>query len=203
MESGFRRIFKEFRRDLVAQAIDEIDSHADLWDQITDRQSYPGTAHADTKTIFLRWSKDQSLEAAFKDLESFDYPAMGLLPSVARLLDAFQAYMKPRKMGRVILTQLAPAGVIDAHADEDVYADHFQRFHIPLIADEGSTFFTKTDECKGEFASMKPGELWWFDNKRVHWVVNNSPVPRIHLIIDAVVDGFEREYDRRKDAGQV
>ena len=39
--------------------------------------------------------------------------------------------------------------------------------------------------CEEETVHMWPGELWWFNNKKTHWVKNNSKSDRIHLIIDA------------------
>jgi hypothetical protein len=31
---------------------------------------------------------------------------------------------------------------------------------------------------------MAPGETWWFQNAVEHEVINNSPIERIHLVID-------------------
>ena len=38
---------------------------------------------------------------------------------------------------------------------------------------------------------FKAGELWTFNNKKVHEVVNNSPIPRVAVIFD--VKGWERK----------
>lgn len=182
--------------ELVADGIDvgpalaEIRENAPLWDEITARQTTPGSPHVDTKTIFLRWAADQSLEAVFNAIEAVDYPASNKLPEVNNLIQAFIDNMKPSALGRAILVNLSPGGFIPPHVDEGEYAANYARFHIPLISDEGNTFFSQTTEHIGSFVHMKPGQLWWFDNKKTHWVTNHSNIDRVHLILDARVDGY-------------
>jgi hypothetical protein len=38
---------------------------------------------------------------------------------------------------------------------------------------------------------MRPGELWWLDNKQEHEAVNEGSEDRIHLIFDLLPEGSE------------
>lgn len=183
--------FVKITSDLnICAALDEILSHDELWEQITARQNAPGTEHADTRSVFLRWAASQSLDAAFNDIEAVDYPAVGELPRVMKLVKDFVERMKPRELGRVLLVSLKPDGHIGKHIDEGAVAQHYARFHIPIISEEGNMFFVQNTDDVAELTHMKPGELWWFNNKKTHWVSNMSSEPRLHLIIDAVVEGY-------------
>lgn len=181
----------------VNQMVAALYEHVDIWDQIKARQETPGSPHSETKTIFLRWSKDQSVEAAFHAIEAVDYPALAVFPEAVDLINKFCSVLTPTKLGRVIITQLKPFGVISPHSDEGEYPDHYQRFHIPISIGGGSCFYGEGNDVL-EKAKMKTGELWWFDNKRVHWVENMCDTPRVHMIFDAVVPGLERDYDLKK-----
>jgi hypothetical protein len=150
----------------------------------------------------LRWSENFTVDAVFNDIEAVNTALMEVMPTLSKLVDRFMKVMPVRKLGRVIIVSLKAGGMIDPHFDDGEYADHYNRFHIPLSSKAGNVFYAKTMQGYGEWATMKPGELWWFDNKKTHWVENHSEEPRIHLIFDAVVDGFEREYDIQKRAAK-
>lgn len=190
-------VFKKLMDGIdVSHMVASLYEHFDLWDEIKGRQETPGSPHSETKTIFLRWAKELTIQAAFTDLTAVDYPARKLMPESDDLIFKFLQALSPTRLGRVIITQLKPFGLIAPHVDEGIVADSFQRFHIPISCGSASTFYGKTHDQVTECAKMKPGELWWFDNKRTHWVENMCDAPRVHMIFDAWVPGMEREYDR-------
>lgn len=172
-----------------------VERHSDLWKEVTTRQLYPGTAHVDTETIFLRWCESQNVDAAFNDLEAVDYPALEKLPEVKPLFQKLGAAVKGEVLGRIILVNLIPGGFIRPHVDEGSYADHYERFHMVLKSDPGNVFYVGEPHSHGEFVHMKPGEAWWFNHKRKHWLVNESDRPRLHLIVDMVAPEYRRERD--------
>ncbi len=171
----------------VEPLLKKIEANPHLWKENTTRQSYPGSAHADTETIYLRWARDQSLEGAWFDLTSEDHiQTIGALaPEVFPLLQTVcakilgpDAASLNNRIGRVILTKLKPGGEIARHVDEGPYADRYDRFHVCLSGH--SLFYVDT-----ESQAMRPGELWWFNHKRPHKVDNyRTQDDRIHLIID-------------------
>lgn len=54
------------------------------------------------------------------------------------------------------------------------------RFHC-VVTSNAECVFTAGDEA----VCMEPGELWWFDQKVMHGVVNGGSTDRVHLILDA------------------
>lgn len=184
------------RFKLIAEGLDvtpllaKLEEKPELWTQRTERQSYPGSAHKDTETIYLRWARDQSLEGGFYCLESEDLleSLLDLTPEIGPLFQSVLRYIgcgeKP-EVGRVILVKLAPHGHISEHVDEGPYADRYDRFHLCLSGT--SSFYVE-----GEQQEMRSGELWWFNHKKAHKVHNFSHQPRIHLIIDLVAPEYRK-----------
>lgn len=165
-----------------------------LWSEITARQDHPASPHRDTEAIFLRWCEGRDPLSAFTDLHSVEYPAFHALHRQTwPLLDLIHAHVGGVELGRALIVNLKPGGRITPHVDEGIYADHFERFHLVLSSAPGNVFHVFDDEDGVETASMKPGELWWFDHKRVHCVENHSDEPRLHLIVDIVAPKYRRE----------
>lgn len=193
MLQNFKRLSAQLD---VAPILLALEKNSHLFDQITARQTTPGSPHRDTKSIFLRWCKDQTVEAAFNDLIAVDYPALAELPEARPLIAEMMRLAGSPKIGRVLITSLEPGGMIEAHADEGIVADNFERFHLPLQSDEGNWFFSYLpDSDSREVVHMKPGEVWWFNHKRWHEVENRSHRPRLHLIVDCIAPAFRKDRD--------
>lgn len=174
---------------LIATRIDPapllalLEGNASMWHEVTIRQSYAGSAHRDTETIFLR--APASLVDVLNVIDSVDMPAIqvlapALLPVMAQITDAIGM----RELARAMIVKLKAGGRITPHFDAGSYARYFARFHYVL---------TSTPECRftvgDETVHMAPGELWWFNHQVEHHVENDGP-DRIHLILDATAPGF-------------
>jgi GNAT superfamily N-acetyltransferase/quercetin dioxygenase-like cupin family protein len=179
--------FNRLLTDLdVGPLLNAIESRPQLWDEITVRQEAPGSPHHDTQCIWLRGPSVIDLHTVFNDTEAHDYPAMDALATeVTALVSPILQAWGVKTLGRVMIVSLAPGGAIDAHEDQGRYAKSFSRFHLVLASKPGNTF-----TCDGETVHMATGELWWFNHRGEHSVVNDSDEPRIHLIFDAQVEGF-------------
>ena len=187
MSERFRRITEGLD---VAPLLAKLAEKLELWTARTERQSYPGSAHKDTETIYLRWATDQSVAGSFYCLESEDQlaPLLDLTPEIGSLFQSALRHIgcgDDHDVGRVILVKLAPHGHIAEHVDDGPYADKYDRFHLCLSG--ASSFFVD-----GERQEMSPGELWWFNHKKPHKVQNFGTVPRIHLIIDLVAPEYRK-----------
>lgn len=185
--SNFKRLARELE---VLPLLAQLEKHPRIWREITARQTTPGSPHADTDCVILRWSARQSVDAAFNDLESVDYPTLGKLPAARPLIAEVVKQSEGHELGRALIARLKPGGFIDPHTDEGAYADHFERFHVVLQADEGNLF-----RAGSESARMRTGELWWFNHKLEHEVFNASDRSRLHLIVDVVAPAYRRERD--------
>lgn len=176
----------------VAEGLDtstlvaKVNENPELWKENTLRQTFPGTAHHDTETIFLRWAEKMDVASAFTDLKAVDYPAVKKLsPWVRDVGIEVVRALKQEEVGRVMIVNLKPGGSIDEHLDEGKYADYYDRFHLVLSARYGNEFYVGPHSFRG-----KTGELWWFNHKLLHRVENRSKFDRLHMIVDAVVPNF-------------
>lgn len=187
-----------------------LEQHPALWDQITARQKYPGSAHRDTKCIFVRWCPTPTMDAAFSEIPAVEYPdAAALAPaweeavgacmlSIAYVSDADDLRQACPEIGRVIVTNLQKGGMITPHVDEGAYADHYDRFHLVLRSLPGNQFNVGPYSFIGQ-----PGELWWFNHKFEHSVVNDSDADRWHLIMDIVSPFFRSIRDKALENKQA
>jgi len=82
------------------------------------------------------------------------------------------------QLSTVIIATLSPKKRVHPHIDSGNYYKKRDRYHIP-IKTNGSI-----NICGGETQEYKTGELWWFDNKKVHEAYNDSDEDRIHIIFD-------------------
>lgn len=175
---------------LCRSLFEEVARQPELFYEITARQDYAGAYHQDTETIFLRWCRSQTVEAAFTEIEAVDYPSLKKLPSAKELMWSADHLVHGLEIGRMILVKFKPGGVIRPHIDEGPYADYYERFHISIDSEVGNCFMVD-----GRYVHMKPGELWWFNHKKTHSVINFSSTPRLHLIIDIKAPMYRRERD--------
>lgn len=107
------------------------------------------------------------------------YRAWGLLPSLrGHVLDLMRRVDGVR-LGRVLLTRLAPGESVLPHADGGAPAEYFTRYQIALQSLPGCSF-----RSGDETAQFSSGSVWWFNNRIEHEVVNNSADDRIVCIVD-------------------
>jgi len=151
------------------------------WQDITIRQTYEGSAHADTETIFIRGPKSFYPEDYFNDLGSYDYPHMNLFPQAMVLIEQLREMLPIIELGRVLIVKLKPGGYVTPHIDEGLYADHFARFHVVI-----STNSECVNTTGGQSLHWEAGSVWWFNHKMTHTATNNGLTDRIHMIVDAV-----------------
>lgn len=170
---------------LITEAVDctasliELQLNKHLWDVFTMRQNTPGTAHGDTRCIPLRAPEELSLEAVFNDIEASPTQFAKLLPLTNRLMKQTLKTIGEGKVGRVMVVDLLSGGYIDTHYDDGAYADYYDRFHLVMFSKPGNQF-----RCVSEIKEFKEGELWMFNHKQEHEVINLSEDSRIHMIID-------------------
>jgi hypothetical protein len=105
-------------------------------------------------------------------------------PYFEQILDSFQCSKR-----RVRLLRLAPGARIYRHRDPgESWAGGRPRLHIPIVTHDEVYFFHE-----GQRVIMRPGELWYCDFSRYHWVENRSPIARVHLMCELVVNDWLRQ----------
>ena len=179
----------------TSRLLASVEDRPELWGEITLRQEYEGTAHADTETIFLRGPvvpPDGAPRNVLDIIDSVEYGAANvMLAGYADVLGQLSNLMKIEQLGRMMVVSLRPGGRITEHTDEGEYAQHYQRFHIAMTDSPRASL-----TVAGETQSFGQHELWRFNHRLPHSAVNDGDEPRIHLIFDAVVDEWWWPHDR-------
>lgn len=169
----------------IQRLLNEVMRQPDLWNANTLRTTHELTPHKAVDDIWLRF---QDLEPyrqtgdgarVIDDHESINYPAMARLPAARPIIFDLMRLVEGERLGRVLITRLAPGRSIDPHVDGGRHAAYYQRYHVVLQGLPGALFM-----CGDETVHMPTGSLWWFDNSVEHAVVNNSADDRIHMIVD-------------------
>jgi hypothetical protein len=110
-------------------------------------------------------------------------PILKACPYVEEIVDSFQC---PKH--RIRFMTLEAGKNIHEHRDPgDSWALNQVRLHVPIITHDEVYFY-----LAGDRVIMKPGEMWYLDFSKPHWVHNKSPITRIHLVFDLVVNDWLR-----------
>jgi hypothetical protein len=171
----------------VQAALNSVVRQPHLWNQHPVRTQMTESPNIECSDILMRFNdistldlnSPESIAQVVDGLNCINYPPMFLLPQVRALVMGLMPIVEGEQLGRVIISKLPAGKVIKPHVDEQKYAGFYDRFHVVLSSAPGCLF-----HCGDETVHMATGELWWFDNKIIHEVTNNSAADRVHLIID-------------------
>jgi hypothetical protein len=83
--------------------------------------------------------------------------------------------------GRTRLMRLSGQAEVTEHVDASYYWRERVRVHVPIVTQPTVRF-----SCGGATINMRAGECWIFDSWRMHNVVNDHALARIHLVADTV-----------------
>jgi len=168
----------------VRASVEELQRFNFLWDMGSDVRRLKGP-HRETKDIWLRfrdmekyrelWGDDMSHIS--DEHESVWQPASLFLSQTA-LLSCLIAQIVGLELGGVLLTLTPPGGKIYPHVDQGWHAKAHDKLYVPIQLGPGAEFCWEDGVMKA-----KVGEVWWFKNDRLHWVNNNSAIPRIGMIV--------------------
>jgi len=151
----------------------------DLWNANDLRTKYQESPHCEADDIWLWFNKMPDNPAdVIDDIQTHPYPAWTQLPVKDMVLNLMRA-VGGTQLGRVLITRLAPGHEIYPHADEGAPATFYSRYQIMLQCNPGVLFL-----CGDETVQMKTGDVYWFDNRQTHSVLNNSADDRLALIVD-------------------
>ena len=138
----------------------------------------------ETKTIFLIKDTDLYTYEMSKEYEKYH--------QCRKFFDWFTKQYSGEIM-RAAIVLLPPDSVVYPHPDGEPHRKDKDRFHLVLSGYYDYTIHSDKMGTIGSFEGWGPaqetvkfcaGDLWWFDNKKVHSARNVSPLPRITIIFD-------------------
>jgi len=103
------------------------------------------------------------------------------LPYISAILDRIEKRFN-LKTGLVRIFKLPAGSKLPRHRDgsvSDLYSGKVCRLHIPIITSPGVQFIIGNKSFY-----LEPGKLYFTNVSLPHFVINDSSVDRIHLIID-------------------
>lgn len=115
------------------------------------------------------------------------YPAWKKLPALRPIIFDLMATVEGEMLCGVLITRIPPGEGIAPHVDAGWHVEYTEKFYLSLKSSPGADFV-----CDGERLNPKPGEMWLFDNRKNHWVENDSTEDRITLIVCIRTEMFGR-----------
>lgn len=166
----------------VADAAQQL-AASDAWDLHTDRTKRYGTPHEDVSDIWVRFRDLSEMgddKVAFFNGEhrSVWYPCADEMPAVVELVGKVFRDVGGKELGGVLVTRIPPGGEVKPHTDGGWHARHYEKFAVQIKGNEKQAFCFDSASL-----SASPGQLYTFDNSKVHWVTNDSDHDRMTLII--------------------
>lgn len=153
----------------------------DLWDQNRTRTTFEGTPHGQSSDIWVRFRSPVELEGPQSHKEEYrcvNWPAWHRLPSLRPLIRALKHTVDAVELGSILVTRLPPGATILPHSDQGSWAAerYNTKLHVTLAGRSHSI-------CGDELVEMVAGDVWTFDNLRLHSVVNpDDGADRVALI---------------------
>jgi Aspartyl/Asparaginyl beta-hydroxylase len=163
--------------------------HPELWNTIPYRKISPGTPHSQMTDIWVRYNdlkpflEKGNLTGLNDPHVPIWYPCYELLaPEIRPIIADLMWQVNGEMLGGVLITKIPPRLGIDKHVDTGWHVDYFDKYYLTISGDPEANFWCEVNGEK-EFIAPKEGEIWFFDNHKLHWVENNSNKDRITLII--------------------
>jgi hypothetical protein len=182
----------------VAGVLDELEANKSLWDAHTRRKTAPDTPHAQMSDIWVRYNDYRKCQetddwTVFNDAHvPVNYPAWAALPSLRRIVFDLMAKVDGEMLGGVLITKIPPGCGIEPHTDAGWHVEYYEKFYLSLQSAPCATFGCSH---RGDREALEPkaGDVWLFDNRKMHWVENGSDQDRITCIICIRTDKFGRK----------
>lgn len=150
-----------------------------LWNAHDLRTKYPQSPHHQADDILLLFNElPDSPADVIDDIQTHPFDAWYQLPVRDMVLNLMRA-VNGLQLGRVMITRLAPGTAIAPHVDEGAPATFYSRYQIMLQCLPGVLF-----RAGNETAQMTTGDVYHFNNRVEHEVINNSADDRIALVVD-------------------
>jgi Aspartyl/Asparaginyl beta-hydroxylase len=98
--------------------------------------------------------------------------------------EVLSCFRCPLRVAR--LMRLTAGSMIKEHSDPDLsFEDGMVRFHIPVITNDAVGFYLNDMRVV-----LEAGSLWYLRLSDPHRIVNGGSTDRVHLVIDAEVNGW-------------
>jgi len=151
-----------------------------LWDTLPMR-TQGGSPHRELSDIWVRYNPIERFDG---DIEKFNaqhvaewYPVVRAIPT-AKALSERIAEDFDSELGGVLVTKIPAGKTCYPHVDHGWHAHHYEKLALQVKGHPAQRFHVEDDEL-----TTVDGDLFTFDNSKVHWVTNESSEDRITMIV--------------------
>ena len=166
----------------VGDLVSQLRANPQLWNDFDLRTNHPQSPHRELSDIFVRYNAREHFEG---DRQSFNgphtsvwWPAFDRLPAVKQIVFDLMHHLEGEQLGMVLITKIPAHTQCYPHTDNGWHAGFYDKYAVQLASVEDQSFVVD-----GVSLSAQPGECYWFDNSRKHWVINDSDEDRMTLIV--------------------
>lgn len=159
----------------------EIAANDHLFGEYPMRAESPNSPHTEMKDIWVRYGDIARMMKTgdFSGIaDEHDSIWLKDLPEVKKACFEVMRMVDGERLGGVLITKLPPGGKIAPHTDSGWHAAYYDKFYVPIENKKGAVFGFESGEIDGV-----AGDVWQFDNSRLHWVDNGSDSDRIAMVI--------------------
>lgn len=164
----------------------QLQDNPQLWNQNkerTDTTGRPRGAHSDVSDVWLRYRAKEELTSNESFNEPFFpciwYPGYQTLTEVRPILQMLMAKVKGVALGGTLITKIPPGGQVRPHTDAPSWHANYYRTKIYVTLQSNPDV---VNFCEDEQVVFKQGEIWSFDNLKMHAVLNNGDSDRITMM---------------------
>ena len=171
----------------VEPLVQELEKREDLWNEFPDRMigfNLMGEADFDDIWIHMPTSattmdRDEIMANLSKVSHATRWHRGYFELPVKKMLSELFFHVDAEAFGRVFISRLQPGKHIFPHVDQDLQA--FSRFHVAIQSAPGQVF-----KCDQEEFTPEAGQVFWFNNNKMHSVENNSEFARLTMVVDLI-----------------
>jgi hypothetical protein len=155
--------------------------------------SVPWTAHFVQQNYEGNWSAialrmpataRHPIQMILSDPGCTDFVDTALLAGAPYFQDVLGQFECP--LLSVRLMRLSPGSIIKEHCDHDLsFEQGTVRVHVPVVTNPNVDFRLNGVRCE-----MPSGSTWYLRLSDPHSVANRGTTDRVHMVIDAVVNGW-------------
>jgi len=165
----------------VAPVLAALQRHPELWNQHPHRTESEDSPHHGLDDIWFRFNDytgyDGDMVTFNAPHQSVWYPSADIIP-VKDICYGLMTEFRGDQLGGVLLTRIPAGATCQPHVDGGWHAGYYRKFGVQIQGDLRQAF-----QFEGESFSAVAGDVYEFDNSRLHWVTNNSDEDRITMIV--------------------
>lgn len=160
----------------------ELQRQPQLWNRNTARTESSESPHREVDDIWVRFGRGEHVSAETPH-ESYWLDSADLLPEAKTHSRVIMGLVRGDALGGILITRIPPGRKVHPHRDLQWHAKEYDKFALQIESHQQQAFCFE----EGQHITA-PGDLYWFNNQETHWVLNDSPIARITMIVCVKLD---------------